>query len=46
MKASRKRLSCLLALAMACALTVPALAAGPESGEGIVVLFTNDIHCT
>lgn len=31
---------------MACALTVPALAAGPESGEGIVVLFTNDIHCT
>ena len=46
MKASRKLLSCLLALAMACALTVPALAAGPESGEGIVVLFTNDIHCT
>lgn len=44
MKASKKFLSWLLTLAMVCALAVPAMAAEAESG--IVVLFTNDVHCT
>ena len=47
MKASKKFLSLLLTLAMLCSLAVPALAVEEETAqEGIVVLFTNDIHCT
>ena len=44
MKRTSKFLSLLLALAMVCSLFVPAMAA--EKEEGIVVLYTNDIHCT
>ena len=44
MKRTSKFLSLLLALAMVCSLFVPAMAA--EGEEGIVVLYTNDIHCT
>ena len=45
MKARERLLSGLLALTMACGLAAPAAAA--ETGEdGIVVLYTNDVHCT
>ena len=44
-KKTGRLLSLVLAAAMLCALALPASAA-EETGEGIVVLYTNDIHCT
>ena len=41
----KRLLPFLLALAMVFSLAVPAFAAAPES-DGIVVLYTNDVHCT
>lgn len=44
-KKTGRLLSLVLAAAMLCALALPASAA-EETDEGIVVLYTNDIHCT
>lgn len=41
----KRLLPFLLALAMVFSLAVPAFAAAPEA-DGIVVLYTNDVHCT
>ena len=41
----KKLLPLLLALAMVFSLAAPAFAAD-DSADGIVVLFTNDVHCT
>lgn len=48
MNLSKRLLSLLLTLSLVCALSVPALAAEPEPGAdgSIVVLYTNDVHCT
>lgn len=44
-KTAGKLLSLVLSAAMLCALALPA-AAAEETADGIVVLYTNDIHCT
>ena len=44
-KKAGKFLSLLLAAAMVCAMALPASAA-EETKDGIVVLYTNDVHCT
>ena len=44
-KKAGKFLSLLLAAAMVCAMALPASAA-EEAKDGIVVLYTNDVHCT
>ena len=47
MKHTSKALSLLLAAAMTAGLSVPAMAAETTGKEdGIVVLYTNDVHCT
>ena len=42
----KKLLSLLLSAAMLTGLALPAMAAEGEDAEGIVVLYTNDVHCT
>ena len=49
-KHTRKILSLFLSLTMAAGLALPAMAdegtASASAGDGIVVLYTNDVHCT
>ena len=49
-KRMRNLLSLCLALAVTCGLSLPAMAAdgtaADASEDGIVVLYTNDVHCT